>query len=1180
MLLRRLFFGLFVLLVIGYLGYFGLEMARGQQFHQALVKAADKTLTYFTQVAQGDLGKTAANSLSRLPVPIAEVVPVIIVRSLGLLFAALLIAAPGGIFLGFWASRWRHSRASFLILMISIIGVSLPSFFAALLLQIGVIWLTQTTGKTLLPAGGFGWDLHLVLPALVLAARPLAQTARITFLSLNEIVEQDYIRTAYSKGLTERLVLARHVVRNAAVPVLTTIGISLRFSLISLPVVEFFFSWPGMGFTLLQAISRQDDNLTVILILALGVLFILVNLLLDFSYRLIDPQLRFPPEHIAAEQRENILAEVLNALRNLLGSLRKLTSLRRARRGSPEQPEISLAGAREDGEQQPKEHTPHEERFRRAWVLGTLGNPALLIGCFFVFVLLGLIAFGPQLAPHSPYTTQGLTFVHGEFRVPPFPPDPTYPLGTDMLGRDLLSLIIAGAQQTLFLAVLVVLARMLLGFGLGALAGWMNGSWLDRFIVGAAEVISAFPALLLAMLLILALGIRNGIQPFIIALCFVGWGETMQFVRSEVMSIQTKLYIESAIAVGLDSLRIVMRHVLPNLIPALTSIVALEMGAVLMLLGELGFIGIFIGGGAFAELDVFGPPFHYSDVPEWGALLSNVRRYARAYPWMAVYPSLAFFMAILGFNFFGEGLRRLVDAVGVRVMRLFNRYTLTVAVLIVGGFFWVRGQTGALSYYHRQAQAFEASAAMQHLEALTDPDWDGRAMGSAGLDAAAAYIVDQFEALGIQAAGESFTYYQARSRGFSYLEEVPVFRIDDSGPELVYHQDFVERPASVLNSGAAQAPVRFVSFGGLSEVGAFREIPMLRNLDYKDEILVTLSEREANYLSQVPRAGLLVVVDDPLVLQRRYTLSPVDPTWRWFGAGSSPESQIPMLLISPAVAERLLEPSGQSLADLRRVAEDLEQNEMYSLETGVSAHIALQSAVQEKVIANNVIGHLPGTKVGGIGSDPRSQLDNRMIVVMAQYDSPPLGPEGAFYPGANVNASGVAVMLEAIRALQESGYQPYRTFLFVAYSGEGFEGGARVVPKVAKFLQTKYGFSTSFEIEAIIELKGLGSSQGDHLEIIAGGSLRLANLFEAAARRMNVPVRRSGGDVDLSVIFKEGSASTGGEEAPTIGLVCEGWQSPAYTPEDTIGSISLENIENSGRALSLALMILGRETDY
>lgn len=1176
--LQRLAFGLLVLLLIGYLSYFGLEMARRQEFGEALWRAADKTLSYFGQLAQGDLGMTAANSLSLRPVPIIDMVPEIIVRSLGLLLASLLVSTSVGVVLGVWAARRRYSLRSLVVLAASIIGVSLPSFFAALLLQMGVIRLTQTVGKTLLPVGGFGWDLHLVLPALVLSARPLAQITRVTFITVSEILAQDYVRTAHSKGLTERVVMVRHVILNAAVPVLTTIGVSIRYSLVSLPVVEFFFSWPGIGFTLLKAIAKQDDNLTVILVLALGLLFILVNLVLDLIYRLIDPQLRAIPEHITVEKGDSIWKSLRSLWRELPASIKKMI---RSKKASPENTAQTERwfSSETTAEIDQEQYAAAERSVRNAWLRGTLKNPALILGSLFLLGLMVMILFSPSLSPHSPYTTQGLTFVDGEFLVPPFAPDETYPMGTDVLGRDIMSLILAGAQQTMLLAVLVVLARMVIGFALGALAGWANGSWLDRLIMGVAEVIAAFPALLLAMILILALGIRNGIQPFIISLCFVGWGEIMQFVRGEVMNIQTKLYIESAVAAGLNSLKIIFRHILPNLASALISITALEMGAVLMLLGELGFIGIFIGGGAFADLDIFGPPYHYSDVPEWGALLSNVRPYARAYPWTAIYPSLAFFMVILGFNFLGEGIRRLIDVVGVRIVRIFNRYTVTAMLVIGAGFVWMRGQTGAMSYFQRQAETFDAAKAMEYIEVLADPDWNGRAIGSPGLDEAAAYIAEQFKALDIQPAGDNMTYFQSRDRSYAYLDSIPSLWIDDGEANPIYHQDYVELPFSLFNTGLAEAPVRFLETGELQAIGDWnQEYMALRGLDYSGEILMLLSSGEPSLFRYVPHDGLLIVADNPETLQRRYTLSPMD-LWIYTYWGRS-GIHIPALWISPEIADRLLKPSGQTVADLRRASENLMQDELLTFETGSTAKIEVQASIEEKVSVNHVLGYLPGTKAGGPGIDPEAKLDNRMIVVMAKYDNPNMSPDGGFYPGANDNASAVAVMLEVMRTMRDSGYEPYKTFLFVAYSSEGFEGGGPVVPEVRKFLQTKYGFSENFEIEAIVELRGLGSAEGDSLEIIAGGSLRLADLFESSARRMNVPARRTGNDMDISIVFEESSSFAGGEEAPTIGLVWEGWESTAGMQEDAIDSISLDSLEASGRAISLALMILGRETDY
>jgi peptide/nickel transport system permease protein len=1057
-----------------------------------------------------------------------------------------------------------------------------PSFFAALLLQLAMIRWAQAFGRPLVPIGGFGWNERIILPVLVLSARPVAQIARVTFVSLSEALEQDFVRTAHSKGLTPRQVMNRHVIRNAAIPILTTVSTSLRFSLSSLPVVEFFFGWPGLGFTLLKAISRQDDNLTVALVLCLGTLFILVNLILEVSYRLIDPRLRETPAHIGQWQQGNLAESVkalLADLRDLIGDNPVSNWL--ARRQATPSPSPFRAVLERSGVGFEVTAEEHRAERRRAWRRGTLGNLPFVAGAILVAGLIAVVLFGPGLAPHSPYTTHGLVFKDGQFSRPPFAPSNTYPWGTDVLGRDILSLILAGAQRTLFLATLVVLARMVVGFVLGALAGWLNGSRIDRLLLGAVEIIAAFPTLLMAMTLILALGIRQGVRPFVVALCFVGWGEIMQFVRGEVMTMRPKPFIESAVAVGLRTSRIVLSHVLPNLVPALISIAALEMGAVLMLLGELGFIGIFIGGGAFAELQWRAPPFHYSDVPEWGALLSNVRLYARSYPWMALYPTLAFFIAILGFNLFGEGVRRMVESVGMGIMRLVNRYTVALALLVIVGVGWARGNTGAMAFYRRQASAFDGQRALAHVAVLADPSLEGRALGTPGTDTAAEYIAHQFQDLGLQAAGAEFTYFQTRERYFECLDAVPRLAIEDGGQPLVYHQDFVEYPGYYRTLGQAHGQIRFFAMGDLT-TAEWGDYPALKGLNFPDEILLLLSEREASYLDRRPhevtRGGVLVVAKDSADLRRRHTLSPRDFVTTL--TGEQIGKDVPTLWISEATADRILKGTGHTVADLRRMAEELSVNELFDLPTGVTAFMEVQGTVYEKVPVRHVIGHLPGI-AGSIEGAPvanTAKLDDHLIVVLVQYDNPPPGPEGGPYPAPNDNASGVAVMLEAIRTMQETGYQPYKTFLFVAYSGEGLEGGGAVAPRdVSRYLQAKPGFSGSFEVEAVLDLRGLGAGQGDGLVISAGGSLRLANLVETAARQMGVKTHRAREPVDISIVFEEKGLEEGGQKTPNVSLSWDGWEATSRMPTDTLAAISADKLARAGRALALALMILGRE---
>jgi ABC-type dipeptide/oligopeptide/nickel transport system permease component len=174
------------------------------------------------------------------------------------------------------------------------LGVSTPAFFAGLLLQLGELRYLDLFGRRLVRMAGFGWDLeHMLMPVLVLSARPLAYLTRATFLSLQQVLREDYMRTAFAKGLSLPYSVAMHAARNAAVTILTAVGVAVRFSLGTLPVVEFFFAWPGLGRQLLRAIGAQQSSTVIALASALGLTFLLTNLTLDILYRVLDPRVRF-----------------------------------------------------------------------------------------------------------------------------------------------------------------------------------------------------------------------------------------------------------------------------------------------------------------------------------------------------------------------------------------------------------------------------------------------------------------------------------------------------------------------------------------------------------------------------------------------------------------------------------------------------------------------------------------------------------------------------------------------------------------------------------------------------------------------------------------------------------------------------------------------------------------------
>jgi len=285
------------LLMIALIFFVALAIDLGQEGNlqalpSAVPSAAEFTVDYLKGLPHGDLGVIASDHRAIAGTPVLDDLGRALPKSLGLLAFALMLATLVGLILGINASFRRANRLSGLLLFGSVLGTSTPSFFAAMLLILFAGWLYQTTGKQMVPISGFGWDAHLILPALVLAARPAAAVTRLSYNAMVEILESDYIRTAKGKGLIQPQILRRHVLRNAGVPILITVAVSLRFSLAILPIVEYLFNWPGIGLRLLKSIEIQDTIAVVGMTLPLILLFVLVNLLLEVLYPLVDPRLR------------------------------------------------------------------------------------------------------------------------------------------------------------------------------------------------------------------------------------------------------------------------------------------------------------------------------------------------------------------------------------------------------------------------------------------------------------------------------------------------------------------------------------------------------------------------------------------------------------------------------------------------------------------------------------------------------------------------------------------------------------------------------------------------------------------------------------------------------------------------------------------------------------------------
>jgi ABC-type dipeptide/oligopeptide/nickel transport system permease component len=245
-----------------------------------LVQYAD----FLGRVARFDLGRSFVTRR-----PVADAIRERFPRTALLAGSAMLIAVIGGVAIGVLAAWGRVPAISRTLMTVSLVGVSMPVFWLGLLL----IYVFAIELRVLPPSGyGGGSPAHLVLPALTLSFASMATIARVTRSGVLDALGEDYVRTARAKGLGERVVLSKHVLRNALVPVVTIVGTDFGSYLSGSVLTESIFGWPGLGRFVVQAIMKRDFPVIQGTILFMAVLFVLVNLAVDLSYGLIDPRIR------------------------------------------------------------------------------------------------------------------------------------------------------------------------------------------------------------------------------------------------------------------------------------------------------------------------------------------------------------------------------------------------------------------------------------------------------------------------------------------------------------------------------------------------------------------------------------------------------------------------------------------------------------------------------------------------------------------------------------------------------------------------------------------------------------------------------------------------------------------------------------------------------------------------
>ena len=261
-------------------------------------------------------------------------------------------------------------------------------------------------------------------------------------------------------------------------------------------------------------------------------------------------------------------------------------------------------------------------------------NKLAVISGIVILVILVLVILAPAVAPFGEAEQDRESILQG--------PSLRHLFGTDRLGRDIFTRLLYGGRVSLMVGIIPTALSLTIGIIFGLLSGYYGG-WIDYVIMRFADIMLAFPSLLLAMVIMYTLG--NTVFDIFIALAMVGWASVARVVRSQTLSLKETEYVQAARSIGVSSLVIMFRHILPNCIPSLIVLFTLNVPSAILSESTLSFLGIGVQ-----------PPS-----ASWGLMVNEARQLMFRFPWLALAPCLAIMTIVLAFNFLGDGLRDVLD---------------------------------------------------------------------------------------------------------------------------------------------------------------------------------------------------------------------------------------------------------------------------------------------------------------------------------------------------------------------------------------------------------------------------------------------------------------------------------------------------------------------------------------
>lgn len=297
---------------------------------------------------------------------------------------------------------------------------------------------------------------------------------------------------------------------------------------------------------------------------------------------------------------------------------------------------------------------------QRCPLVEALANRLVLAGLIIIACLILLAVFAPLIAPHSP----NVQFEEGlDPNGMPLPPTARFRLGTDCLGRDVLSRVIFGTRISLTVGIVAMLTATIIGVAVGLIGGYY-GRWIDTLLMRFTDIMMTIPALLLAIAFaglmtgrkvhlhpawlhahFLDMRMERGLVSIFLVIGIVSWTGIARVVRGQVLSLKEREFVEAARAIGCSNARIVLRHILPNVLPAIIVLATMSTAGTISLEAGLSYLGIGV------------PP----PAPSWGSMISQGQPYLLVAPWMVLPPGIAIVIAVVGFNLLGQGLQDVLD---------------------------------------------------------------------------------------------------------------------------------------------------------------------------------------------------------------------------------------------------------------------------------------------------------------------------------------------------------------------------------------------------------------------------------------------------------------------------------------------------------------------------------------